>query len=127
MTATGKLHCSAWILVFASFSFLQLNDPDPFPWSLVYFLCGLLWFAELFGRRNIWIIYMATLGLTFWMGALANAPVDLFNLGTTKDLFAEMSPGKPYIEESREFFGLGICTISLLILFAKARSVPIKH
>lgn len=127
MKASGKLHCTIWILVFTSFSFLQLNDPDPFPWALVYFLCGLLWLAALFERRNIWVIYLATLSLTFWMGALVNAPVDLFSLGTAKDLFAEMSPGKPYIEESREFFGLGICTISLLLLFARAQSAPTEH
>ena len=124
MKATAKLHCVIWILVLGSFSFLQFNDPDPLPWSLVYFLCGLLWLAELFDRRNIWILYLSSLGLTFWMGLLAQAPIDLFNLGTAKDLFAEMSPGKPYIEASREFLGLGICVLSLLILFAKTQSNP---
>jgi len=127
MEARRKLHCAIWILVFASFSFLQLNDPDPFPWSLVYFMCGLLWLAELNERRNIWIIHLGTVGLAFWMGMLSQAPVDLFSIGMASDLMAEMSPEKPYIEEAREFFGLGICTISLLILFAKAQLVSVER
>jgi len=32
---------------------------------------------------------------------------------------AQMSLDKRYIEESREFIGLGICTMSLLILSLK--------
>ena len=121
MNARRKLHCWVWILVFAGFSILQLNDPDPLPWSIVYLLCSLLWFAELIERQKIWIIHLAAVCFAFWMGTLSQAPVDLFELGVPADLIAEMSPEKPYIEEAREFFGLGICAISLLILFESAR------
>ena len=98
------------------FAILQLNDPDPILWAGIYFVCSGLWIAEGAGIRNNRVIHAVILVLVFWMGTLAQGPIDLMNFGDPGDLMAQMSTDKRYIEESREFLGLGICTISLFIL-----------
>ena len=116
MTSAQKAHCFLWAGILAMFGTLQLNDPDPIFWASIYFICSGLWMAEWVGIRKNWAIHAIILVLVFWMGTLAQGPIDLMNFGDPGDLMAQMSTDKRYIEESREFLGLGICTISLFIL-----------
>ena len=119
MKSAQKIHCVLWAGIFAVFAALQLDDPDPILWASIYFVCSGLWIAEWAGIRKNWAIHAVILVLVFWMGTLAQGPVDLINFGDPGDLMAQMSLDKRYIEESREFIGLGICTMSLLILTFK--------
>jgi hypothetical protein len=120
MTSAQKIHCFLWAGILAVFGTLQLNDPDPTRWASIYFVCSGLWIAEWVGIRKKWAIHAIILVLVFWMGTLAQGPIDLLNFGDPGDLMAQMSRDKHYIEESREFLGLGICTMSLLILIFKS-------
>jgi hypothetical protein len=120
MTSAQKAHCFLWAGILAMFGILQLNDPDPIFWASIYFICSGLWMAEWVGIRKNWAIHAIILVLVFWMGTLAQGPIDLINFGDPGDLMAQMSQDKHYIEESREFLGLGICTMSLLILTFKS-------
>jgi len=98
------------------FAALQLDDRDTILWASIYCVCSGLWIAEWAGIRNNQAVHAVILVLVFWMGTLAQGPIDLMNFGDPGDLMAQMSTDKRYIEESREFLGLGICTISLFIL-----------
>ena len=120
MTPAQKTHCLLWAGALAVFGTLQLNDPDPFLWASIYWLCSGLWIAEWTGIRKNWATHAVILALVFWMGTLAQGPIDLINFGEPGDLMAQMSRDKHYTEESREFLGLGICFISLLILTFKS-------
>lgn len=119
MTSAQKTHCLLWAGILALFGTLQLNDPDPILWASIYFVCSGLWIAEWAGIRKNWAIPGVILVLVFWMGTLVQGPIDLMNFGDPGDLMAQMSRDKHYIEESREFLGLGICAMSLLILSLK--------
>jgi hypothetical protein len=116
MTLAQKLHCALWTCILAVFAILQLNDPDSIFWASIYFICSGFWIAEWAGIRKNWAVHAIILVLVFFMGTLAQGPIDLINFGDPGDLMAQMSRDKHYIEESREFLGLGICTMSLLIL-----------
>jgi len=99
---------------------IQLNDSDPWAWFAIYLLCAGLWLAEALDRRSPIVTLPVLLVLIFWMGTLAGAPVELATQGTIGDLMGQMTSEKPNIEESREFLGLGICAISLLVLLSGA-------
>jgi hypothetical protein len=116
MKSAQKIHCVLWAGIFAVFAALQLDDRDTILWASIYCVCSGLWIAEWAGIRNNQAVHAVILVLVFWMGTLAQGPIDLMNFGDPGDLMAQMSTDKRYIEESREFLGLGICTISLFIL-----------
>jgi hypothetical protein len=108
--------------MFIVFAFLQLNDPDPFHWILIYgamavvcvmaafrfyprkFMIGLLIFYILYS-----IVFLP--GIREWMAQENKS--ELF------DDLAKMQ--HPYIEESREFLGLMICVIILVIQLVLSR------
>jgi hypothetical protein len=100
--------------VFALFAWFQLNDPNPLGWTLIYGAGSLLWVAAAVGWRS----EPLTLGLIMvigpWMVFLFPGIVDLVGSGDLSQLFGTLRMDRPYIEESREFLGLGILAASLL-------------
>lgn len=72
------------------FAALQQNDPDPIFWASIYFVCSGLWIAEWAGIRNNWFIHAVIPVFGFWMGTLAQEPIDLMNFGGPGDLMAQM-------------------------------------
>jgi hypothetical protein len=108
-----NLFLAAMFLVFA---FVQINDPDPAVWIIIYgamaVICVLVAFriyprivmAALLGCYLIYSFFFYR-GLVEWL-AQDDKSV-LF------DDIAKME--YPYIEESREFLGLMICIIVLVI------------
>ena len=109
-------------VMFLGFAFLQVNDPDPVIWILIYgamavtsvmaifefypkkFLIGLLVLFLLYG-----IVYIP--GVLEWLRQENKA--DLF------DDVAKMQ--HLYIEEAREFLGLLICIIVLTVYLIRAK------
>jgi Transmembrane family 220, helix len=97
-------------IMFLAFSFVQINDPDPVVWILIYgsmaVVCIMAAF-EFYVRRLmlvqaiVYIGYAATMfsSIATWLTSPDKAM--LF------DDIAKMQ--YPYIEESREFLGLMIC------------------
>jgi hypothetical protein len=102
-------------LLFVAFAAVQLNDPDPLIWVLIYGavaaisvlaffrkhypgVCVVL--ALLFVGYSIWFLP----GVQEWLGQ--KNPAQLF------DNVAKME--HPFIEESREFLGLWVAAITLL-------------
>ena len=102
--------------LFLLFAFVQINDPDPALWILIYGLMGVACILAAFGRYYpkiisiLLIIYLAysffyISGVVEWLGSEDKSL--LF------DDIAKMQ--YPYIEESREFLGLFICIIVLIM------------
>ncbi len=97
-------------LVFLLFAFVQLNDPDPILWILIYINMATLCVLAMFKRRYVyWIaasvvlysIYAVLLVTSAWQWLLSPDRSMLF------DDIAKMQ--NLYIEETREFLGLLIC------------------
>jgi len=109
-------------VMFLAFAFVQINDPDPVVWILIYgimavfsvmaifefypkkFMIGVL---VLYGLYSL--VYLK--GLAVWLGS--------DNKAALFDNIAKME--NPYIEESREALGLFICIGVLIFYVFRAR------
>lgn len=101
-------------IMFLGFAFLQLNDPDPALWIIIYGVMAVFCIAamfEVYSRKAIlalMIIY-AIYSLFYIKGLKEWLQQE--DLSVLFDDLAKME--YPYIEESREFLGLLICIIVL--------------
>ncbi|WP_020527800.1 transmembrane 220 family protein [Flexithrix dorotheae] len=107
--------------LFAVFSVVQLNDPDPYIWATFYaIVAGISAFA-IMDKYNIPLIgILMTLSL---VGTIYLSPgvYDWFANHNTDEIFEKMAPNKIFIEEARECFGLAITFVVLLVHFQAAR------
>ena len=106
---------------------LQYNDPDPYVWMPIYLygavLCWLAFRNKFYPKYyligiTVYLVY--AIGLFFWK----NGVLDWVTKHNAEDIAATMKAEKPWIEETREFFGLLILVVVLLIdyFYAKRRS-----
>ena len=113
-----------WIifLIFLSFAWLQLNDPDPAVWVLVYSIVALLFGISNFTTIPRVILY-AVLGAMI-VFALFHIPyfIEWLKSPNKSELFGDMVYEKPYIEGSREFMGLLIAISAVLYLLKRGNN-----
>jgi hypothetical protein len=121
-----KLFNIIFCVLFILFAALQYNDPDPYVWMPIYLYSAYLCYkaaqkkffpkAYLFGII-VYAVYAAYLffdktGVLNWL-----------THHNTESMVQTMQAKKPWIEESREFFGLIILIVVLSInwvYYAKA-------
>jgi len=101
-------------LIFMGMAVLQLNDPDPLYWFLVYAAVAVVAAAAVAGRR-LPRFALVTLGAVT-AGALIAAPgfIDYLQSGNWGSIAEHMNDEEPYIEQGREFVGLLIAAAALL-------------
>jgi hypothetical protein len=109
-------------IMFLLFAFVQINDPDPVIWILIYgamaVLCIMAIF-EFYPKKfiiGIMVIYIGY-SLVYIPGTLEW--LRNYNKDMLFDDLAKMQ--FPYIEETREFLGLLICIIVLFFHLYRAR------
>ncbi|MGV8878823.1 MAG: transmembrane 220 family protein [Sphingobacteriaceae bacterium] len=97
---------------------LQYNDPDPYVWMPIYLYTGILCMRAASGhfypKMYLWgiVVYVVyALYLFFDKTGVLNWA----NEHDAQDIAANMHAEKPWIEETREFFGLVIVIAMLLI------------
>ena len=109
-------------LIFVIFAYIQLNDPDPLYWILVYGGPFVLLIRRTFGKHN-----------QFWNGVCIGAVLTGMN-NTAASFEQYLTSNSPliilnnmnndaYIENSREFIGLAL---TLIILAGCSIRKPIK-
>jgi hypothetical protein len=111
-------------IMFVGFAALQLNDPDPFVWILIYFTMTVACTMAAFNKYNrplmavqatVYIIYIALL----WTGV-----VEWLRSPDRSLLFDDLAKMQyPYIEETREVLGLLICLAVLGMLWVRSKKV----
>jgi hypothetical protein len=114
---------AVFCLAFLVFAYLNLNDIDPWLWVPIYLsaaiCCGLV----------IWGLYYPTIYLLLIAFYLVYALILFFSRDGVRDwivkykkpsLVETMQADKPYIEKTREFFGLLIIAGALLINYFTA-------
>lgn len=111
-----KLLCLLFALIFGSFAWMNLNDPDPLFWVLAYSATAALFAFAAFGRADRRIIGWFAVALFIWMCTMIGGMVDWYHLGMPS-ITEEMQATEPYIEVVREFLGLLIAVVSLAFLF----------
>ena len=104
-------------VIFIVFAALQYNDPDPYLWIPIYLYAALMCWL-IFRNKRYPVIILSGI-LVFSIYALykvfdSNGLLDWINKHNAENIAETMKAEKPWIEESREFFGLLIVIIVLL-------------
>src|SRR5687768_2790860 len=102
-------------IMFLAFAFLQINDPDPILWILIYGLMAVYAVMAIFDFYPQKFL-IATVAI-YALYSLLFVPglIDWFNSGDRSALFDDVAKMEHlYIEESREFLGLIICIVVLV-------------
>jgi hypothetical protein len=106
-------------LLFFTMAAIQLNDPDPIYWVVVYSTAALLSGGLCIGSR-LETISKVTMGMVL-AGLLISGPgvIEYFTAEDYASIYGGMSAEKPYVESAREFGGLLIVAIYLVLFASK--------
>ena len=105
-------------LAFAAFAYVNLNDKDSWLWVSIYMVasicCGLVVFGKFFP-----IVYLVAIAFyliyAIRLFFIKDGVKDWIIKYHTPSLVESMQATKPYIEQTREFFGLLIISGALAI------------
>jgi hypothetical protein len=109
-------------IVFLVFAFLQINDPDPLIWILIYGAMAVVCVMAIFSYyplRFMILLLVAYVGYSFFYIDGVTEWLKQENKAALFDNVAKME--HLYIEESREFLGLMICIGVLIMYIVMAR------
>jgi len=112
----SKIVLAALSFLYGLFAYYQFNDPDPILWVTIYGSVFLVSFFRLiniyYSRRVIWFLMLL---LLIYSTVFIPGVLDWLTQPNKEELFGAMYKEKPYIEESREFFGVLIAVVGLII------------
>ena len=113
-----KIFNLIFVFLFVLFAALQYNDPDPYIWMPIYlYAAALCWQAS---RKKFYPkAYIAGI-IVYAVYAVykifdQNGLLDWLELHHAENIAETMKAEKPWVEETREFFGLVILIVVLLI------------
>jgi hypothetical protein len=114
-------------IVFVLFAGVQYNDPDPYLWVPIYLYPALLCYFKVMQKLIHKMAYGAGF-LVFGVYAIykmfdTNGIIDWIQFHNASNIASTMKAEKPWIEESREFFGLVIILIVLSINYFKTNNI----
>lgn len=98
-------------LLFFVFAYVQLNDPDPWLWVLLYGGTGILWAVAAFSTIPKRLIQLGLLIIIVWFLFLIPDFIAWVKMGLPT-IAKSMKAEAPHIELTREFFGLGLCGLA---------------
>ena len=109
-------------VMFLGFAFVQINDPDPVIWILIYgamAVTSIMAIFEFYPKKfliGLLVVYLLY-SIVFIPGVLEWLRQE--NKAVLFDDVAKMQ--YLYVEEAREFLGLLICIIVLIVYLIRAR------
>ena len=119
-----------FIILFLVAAALQYNDPDPYLWIPIYLLGAFLCFKALQGKFHPLVYYISLAGYIAYAVFLffdKTGVLSWANDHGKENIAQSMKAGKPWIEETREFFGLLILIVVITInLLWLKRKKPTK-
>ncbi len=125
-----KLFNIIFCILFVICAGLQYNDPDPYVWIPVYLYGAVLcWFAfkgEYYGAPILVGVICYLLYATF-LFFTKDGVLDWVTKHNAEDIASTMKATKPWIEDTREFFGLIILSVILLINYFHAKRRGLLH
>ena len=111
-------------ILFAVAAVLQYNDPDPYVWIPIYAFAAIIC-ALAATRRFYPSLYVAGIVIfgiyAVYLFFAADGVWEWLNQHEAEDIAATMKATRPWIEQTREFFGLIMIIISLLINYYFSR------
>ena len=113
-----KLFNAVFIILFIIAAALQYNDPDPYIWVPIYlfgaFLCYLT-MKKQYRPRLYWIGLFVYLGYAIYLFFDKQGVLTWAEEHGAENIAQTMKATKPWIEETREFGGLLILIVVLLV------------
>ncbi len=107
-----------FIILFLFSAAVQYNDPDPYIWMPIYLYGALLCFLALKKRYNIFLYKIGLLvytGYAVYLFYEKNGVLSWINNHNAESILQSMKATTPWIEETREFLGLLILIVALII------------
>jgi len=119
-----KIFNLIFCLLFVFSAALQYNDPDPYVWMPIYIfgavICWLAFRNKYYPKAYLIGIFIY-LGYAIYLFFAKDGVLDWINEHGAEDIAATMKAEKPWIEETREFFGLVILIVVLAVNYFYAR------
>ena len=119
-----KIFNLVFCILFVLFAVLQYNHPDPYVRVPIYMdaavFCWLAFRKKYYPKwylAGVIVYAVYAIGLIFWK----NGVLDWINKHQAANITETMKAEQPWIEETREFFGLVILIVVLLIDYFYAR------
>ncbi|WP_051205496.1 transmembrane 220 family protein [Salinimicrobium xinjiangense] len=124
-----KLLNAFFVVIFTISAVIQYNDPDPLLWMAIYGYGALVCLLALLGKDHIVLHYAGILIFLTYALYLFFVPDGVLSWITEHDaenITGSMSEEKPWVESTREFFGLLILSFALLLnlIFRKNKNQP---
>lgn len=117
-----------FIVLFILFAAVQYNDPDPYIWMPIYLYAAFLCWQSIKKKYNpvLYIVGFAAYGLyALYLFFDKTGVLNWAEEHHGENIAETMKATKPWIEESREFFGLviviGVLVINMIWLKRAAR------
>jgi hypothetical protein len=109
--------------MFMVFAFVQVNDPDPILWILIYGAMAVVSVMAIFEFYIPKLMWALAAGYVVYLVILFPGVMDWLNSDDRSLLFDDIAKMQHlYIEEAREFLGLAICLAVLAFyLFRSSR------
>jgi hypothetical protein len=109
------IHCSI-VLILAMAAGVQLNDPDPLFWIMLYLLAAVAPLLYLFKIKLLYrqIAYAVT--VIFCVASIVmsvHGGLEFLQHRNEISLIHGMSPDKPYVEEARELIGTIVALVTV--------------
>lgn len=119
-----KIFNYIFCFLFVVFAALQYNDPDPYIWVPIYLYSAVLCYLAAQKRYYpkaylIGIIVYSAYALILLFDK--TGVIDWVEEHHAESMVQTMKAEKPWIEESREFFGLVILIVVMVINWVQAR------
>lgn len=111
-------------ILFILSAVLQYNDPDPYLWIPIYLFPAFLCFqaARKIFYPRIYLVTIVLLGIyALYLLLEPTGVVSWVSEHDAENIVQEMKATKPWIESTREFFGLLIIMISLSVNYWYSR------
>jgi hypothetical protein len=119
-----KIFNIIFCLLFVLSAALQYNDPDPYLWMPIYLygavLCWLAFKNKFYPKAYLFGI-IAYLGYGIYLFFTKDGVWDWITKHNAEDIAATMKAETPWVEDAREFFGLLILIVALLVNYIYAR------
>ncbi len=111
-----KIFNIIFCFLFIVFAGLQYNDPDPYVWMPIYLFSAVCcWLAARQRFYPRW--YLTGIAVYFvyavYLFFTKDGVVDWVSQHQAENIAQTMKAEKPWIEDTREFFGLFICIVVL--------------
>ena len=113
--------------LFLLFAFVQINDPDPLLWIVIYGAMAAVCVMAAFRYYIKPLLWILLAGFIVYMVVLIPGMQQWLAQPDKSVLFDEgMKMQNLYIEESREFLGLLICVIVLVVQLVASRKATVS-